>query len=232
MQLLIFIAVLPAIILLYLVYKLDTVEKEPPGLLVRLFLLGGLTIVSAIIIGTLADGFVSELLPKESVIYILIDNFLMVALVEEGGKYVVLKHSTWRNQAFDYTFDAVVYAVTVSLGFAAFENILYLMDFNLGTAILRGVLAVPGHAIDAIFMGCYYGMAKQCDAAGDNAGRQRNLRLALLLPVLLHGFYDFCLSMQQEFFLLVFLAFEVIVTVTAVRRIRRLSREDAPIGPN
>ena len=190
-----------------------------------------MVIISAIIIGTLADGFVSALLPKESLLYILIDNFLMVALVEEGGKFVVLKLNTWRSREFDYTFDAVVYAVTVSLGFAAFENILYLLDFNLGTAILRGVLAVPGHAIDAIFMGCYYGLAKRCDVAGDIAGRKHNLRLALLIPVLLHGFYDFCLSVQQDFFLLVFLLFEVIVTVTAVRRIRRLSREDAPIGP-
>ena len=229
MQLLIFVAVLPAAILLYRVYKLDTIEKEPMGLLVRLFLLGGATIVSAILIGTIAESIVTGFVQKETLAYILIDNFLMVALVEEGGKYVVLKLNTWNNREFDYTFDAVVYAVTVSLGFAAFENILYLLDFNLGTAILRGILAVPGHAIDAIFMGCFYGIAKRCDAMGDLAGRKKNLRKALLIPVLLHGFYDFCLSMQQNVFFLIFLIFEVVITVTAVRKIHQLSREDAPI---
>ena len=41
-------AVLPAIILLIFIYHKDRVEKEPPGLLVRLFLLGALSTIPAI----------------------------------------------------------------------------------------------------------------------------------------------------------------------------------------
>jgi RsiW-degrading membrane proteinase PrsW (M82 family) len=94
------------------------------------------------------------------------------------------------------------------------------------------VLAVPGHAIDAIFMGCYYGMAKRCDAAGDYAGRKRNLRLALLIPVLLHGFYDFCATYEQPVMGLVFLAFVIIMFIAASRLVRRMSESDSYIDQN
>lgn len=229
MELLIFIAVLPAMVLLIYIYKKDKVEKEPIDLLVKLFFLGGLTIISAILIGTIAEIPVKALISEDSMVYKVIENFILVALVEEGGKYFILRWKTWNSREFDYTFDAVVYAVTVSLGFAAFENILYLLDFSIETAVLRGVLAVPGHAIDAVFMGYYYGRAKQCEALEDKSGKNSNLRMALVVPVLLHGFYDFCLSTDYDFFILIFLLFEIIITVAAIRRVRRLSREDTPI---
>ena len=85
--------------------------------------------------------------------------------MEEGGKYFVLKHKTWRHPAFNYTFDAVVYAVTAALGFAVAENILYVMDGGVGVALLRAAVAVPGHAFDGVFMGYYYGIAKTAQLA-------------------------------------------------------------------
>ena len=230
MEFLIFVAVLPALLLLINIYNMDRVDKEPIDLLVKLFFLGGLTIVSAILIGNIAEIPVKAMISEQSLLYKIIDNFILIALVEEGGKFVVLRWKTWNSGEFNYTFDAVVYAVTVSLGFAAFENILYLLDFSIATAVLRGLLAVPGHAIDAVFMGCFYGRAKRCAVLGDEAGKDSNLRKALLVPVLLHGFYDFCLSTGYDFFILIFLVFEVIITITAILETRRLSREDTPVG--
>ena len=150
-------------------------------------------------------------------------------LVEEGGKYFVLKRLTWNHPAFDYTFDAVVYAVTASLGFATLENIAYVLDSDLGTALMRAILSVPGHAIDGLFMGSFYGAAKLCERMGDQKGKKQNLRRALWVPVLIHGFYDFCLESESGFLLLAFLVFEVFITVTAYLRVKRLSREDQPL---
>lgn len=226
---LILLAVLPAVLLMIFLWKLDAIEKEPRGLLARLFVCGALTVFSAIILGMVGTSLFLSLLVPGSLAYLLVDNFIVTALVEEGGKYFVTKKLTWKHPAFDYTFDAVVYAVTASLGFATLENICYVMDSGVGTAIMRAIMSVPGHAIDAVYMGSYYGLAKLCQRTGDKKGMKRNLRRALWIPVLLHGFYDFCLESQSALLLLAFLVFEIVITVSAFRRVKRLSREDQPL---
>ena len=79
-------ALLPAAALLLSIYSKDTVEKEPAGLLVKLFLLGAASVVFAIIVGIVADPIVSTLLDDNSLIWLIVDNFILTALVEEGGK--------------------------------------------------------------------------------------------------------------------------------------------------
>ncbi|MBO4915920.1 MAG: PrsW family intramembrane metalloprotease [Oscillospiraceae bacterium] len=226
---LILLAVLPGIVLFYIVWKHDKIEKEPGSLLLRLFILGALTTISAMLIGTLGGYFVKDLFEENSLIYLIIDNFLLTALVEEGGKYVVMKKTTWRHPAFNYTFDAVLYAVTASLGFAVVENIFYVIDGDVSTALMRAVLSVPGHAIDGLFMGYYYGMAKAAASDGDARAMKAGLKKALWVPVLLHGFYDFCLSFESEIFTIVFFAFELVITVIAIKRLKTASRTDTPV---
>lgn len=226
---LILLAVLPGVVLFAVVRSLDKIEKEPAGLMWKLFLGGALTTVSAMALGWLGGEFVLDALPADSIAYLIVDNFLITALVEEGGKYFVLKRTTWRHPAFNYTYDAIVYAVTASLGFAVLENILYVMDADIGTALLRAAVAVPGHAFDGVYMGYFYGRAKVAWTAGDRRASRRALRCALWVPVLLHGFYDFCLETESELFLVIFIVFDVALTVFAIRRLRRASRSDAPV---
>ena len=68
---------------------------------------------------------------------------LIVAPAEELGKFIVLRSITWKNKHFNYSYDAIVYAVFVSLGFAALENITYVFGSGVGTAFLRMFTAVP-----------------------------------------------------------------------------------------
>ncbi len=222
-------SILPSIILFIVVWKGDRYEKEPPKLLIKLFLLGALTTVSAFIIELLFGDYVFGFLDHQGMLFLLIDNFLIVALAEEAGKYLVLKKVTWKHPAFNYTFDAVVYSVTVSLGFATLENVLYLLDGSIATAVTRAVFSVPGHVIDALYMGYYYGFARYADAYNDNRLCKKNLKLAFIVPVLIHGFYDFCLSTESWIFIMIFLVFEIIMTVLAITKFRTLSRIAATI---
>ena len=225
-----FLALLPSALLALYIYHKDTIEKEPLSMLWGLFFTGALTVVSAVVIGALGEALFEDIVEPDSLEWLLIDNFLLTALVEEGGKYFVLKKRTWKSPEFNYVFDAVVYAVIASLGFATVENALYVIDSDISTAIMRAVFSVPGHAIDGVFMGCFYGLAKRHDAAGNKRACKRNLRRALWIPTLIHGFYDFCLSAEDGTFIVIFLIFEVIVTLWAFRTVRKLSREDAPIA--
>jgi RsiW-degrading membrane proteinase PrsW (M82 family) len=222
-------SVLPSIILFIIVWKGDRYEKEPPKLHIKLFLLGALTTVSASIIEIVGGDYIFGFLDHAGMLFLLIDNFLLVALSEEAGKYIVLKKVTWKHPAFNYTFDAVVYAVTASLGFATLENILYLIEGSFGTAITRAIFSVPGHVIDAIYMGYYYGLARHADAYNDQNLSKKYLRRAFFVPVLIHGFYDFCLSTENGFFIMVFLIFEIIITTLAIKKFLSLSKVAAVI---
>ncbi len=222
-------SVLPSIILFYIVWKGDRYEKEPPKLLVKLFLFGALTTVSATIIELVGSDVIFGFMDHQGMPFLLIENFLIVALAEEAGKYFVLKKVTWKHPAFNYTFDAVVYAVAVSLGFATLENILYIFDNDLSVAIIRALFSVPGHVIDAIYMGYYYGLARHAEGYNDIRLRKKYLKSAFFVPVLIHGFYDFCLSTEYGIFLLIFLVFEVIITVLAIKKFLQLSKIEATI---
>lgn len=76
-------AIIPAIILFIIVWKFDTVEKEPAGLVIKLFLCGALTIISAILIGLLGDRVMRYIIKDPgSLTYIFVDSFVFTALVE------------------------------------------------------------------------------------------------------------------------------------------------------
>ena len=222
-------SILPSIILFYFVWKGDRYEKEPPKLLWKLFFFGMLTTISAFIIEVVGGDYIFAFLDHQGMLFLLIDNFILVAVSEEAGKYFVLKKLTWKHPAFNYTFDAVVYAVTVSLGFATLENILYLVDGGIGLALVRALFSVPGHVIDAIYMGYYYGLARHSDAYGDTRLCKKYLKRAFLVPVAIHGFYDFCLSTENWLFILIFLVFEVVITILAIKKFKQLSKVTAQI---
>ena len=82
--------------------------------------------------------------------------------------------------------DGIVYAVCVGLGFAAFENLMYVVGVGdwLSTAILRALLAVPGHYAFAILMGYYYSVYHFVDHSPKVAA------CVLLVPIIAHGAYD------------------------------------------
>ena len=220
-------ALIPPIVLMVMVYRQDKIEKEPLNLIIRLILFGFLSTVPAVILEVAADAVLSAIFWNPySLVYLAVSNFIGVALIEEGCKYFFLKRQTWNHPEFNYRFDGIVYAVSVSLGFAALENVEYVFLYGLGTAVTRALLAIPLHCICGIFMGHYYGEAKLAEVKGWNHLCSQNLTMAILVPTLLHGFYDFAISADGAIFTLIFLAYVVILDVTAIRSIRRFSDED------
>lgn len=222
-------AILPAAFLLRYIYRKDTIEKEPAGLLGSLLGMGLCAAAASIVLEVLVESALSLVLSKDSPIYTLVLAFVVVAAVEEGSKFLFLKLRTWRNPNFNYRFDGVVYAVFVSLGFAAIENVGYVMGYGLSVAVSRALLAIPGHMGFAVFMGAYYGRAKVCEAYGDERGKKQNLWLGFLIAVVLHGFYDTCAMLGTSAASMVFLAFVGIMYGVVIRRIKRETMSDRPI---
>ena len=222
-------AVAPAALLLRFIYKKDSIEKEPLPLLITLLLLGVAAAFVAIILETIGTKVLDIFVDSSSKTYVILMAFLVVAAVEEGAKYLFLRLRTWNDPNFNFTFDAVVYSVFVSLGFAAFENIKYVMGYGLSVALPRAFLAIPGHMGFAVFMGVYYGRAKLCERAGDLYGCKRNLRTGYILAVLLHGFYDACALIGTSLSTLLFIIFVVLMYIIVIRMIKRESINDTEI---
>ncbi len=222
-------AVIPAVILLVHVERLDRLEKESPGLLISLIVFGVIATSVAALGERIGIALLSRSFAQETVLCDILLYFGVVAFSEEGAKYVLLKRRTWRHPEFNCQFDGVVYGVFVSLGFALWENIGYVAMFGLTTALIRAVTAVPGHACFGVFMGAWYGMAKRREGAGDEEGSKRMRVRAILVPALLHGFYDFVASRDSGASSLIFVLFVILMFVTAYRLVRHVSDNDVYI---
>lgn len=219
-------AIAPAVVLLIAIYRADRLEKEPARLLLLLVGLGLVSTGLAAAAEQLGEGILSVWFMEDSLIYNFLLYFIVVAGAEEGFKYLLLRRATWRSPHFNCSFDGVVYAVFVSLGFALWENIGYVTFYGFETAVVRALTAVPGHACFGVFMGAWYGSAKRWQLRGDDAASRRDRRLALLLPMLLHGAYDFVASLPNDSMIWIFILFVLVMFIAALRKVRRLSRQD------
>ena len=219
-------AVLPAIILLRYIYKHDTVEKEPPGLLLTLLFMGVLAALCATVLEAIFQTVLDLLVDPGSPVYTILLAFLVV---EEGTKFWLLKRRTWYHPAFNYRFDGIVYAVFVSLGFAAYENITYVLRYGLSVALPRALLAVPGHAAFAVVMGAFYGRARLREGWGDLREARRDLWTGYLFAVFLHGFYDTCAMIGTGTSTVAFLVFVALMFLGIFRLVKKESATDAPV---
>ena len=219
-------AVVPAVFLLIRVYRADRLEPEPSGLLLSLILRGVFATVIAMMLEELGSALLGSVYAENSLPYNIIMYFVIVAFSEEGAKYILLRCRTWRSDAFNCQFDGVVYAVFVSLGFALWENLGYVAMYGLSTALVRAVTAVPGHACFGVFMGAFYGLAKRYDNFGDEYRSRRCRRFAVLVPVLLHGFWDFSLSVGGGLMTALFYLFVLAFFVDAYRKLRFAAGSD------
>jgi len=151
-------ALLPAILLWLYIWKKDT-QKEPTSRLIKAVLWGVAIIIPVAI---MESGIETVLFGEGGKLTSLFGTttmaFIVAALPEETFKLFALWMVLRKNPYFDEHFDGIVYAVCVGLGFAAFENIMYVFGEEdwFSTAIVRALLAVPGHYAFAILMGYYY----------------------------------------------------------------------------
>ncbi len=221
-------AVLPAIILLVYIYKHDRIEKEPRNLLFALVLWGILATFLAVASESVGAFALAYFLPggENNPAYPIWMYFVIVALSEEGFKYLILRWRTWNSPHFNYRFDGVVYAVFISLGFALWENIGYVLLYGWGAAIMRAITAVPGHACFGVFMGAYYGLAKRSANQGEYHESRFWRVFAILIPTVIHGLYDYIAATEEAAFSGPFVIFVLVVFAMALLLVKRISAKD------
>ena len=222
------ISALPVFLIGLYIYKKDK-NKEPVKLLIKLFF-GGLGSCVLVIIFSVILYFISPHIfgdgTELSLIKLIIHVFVGVALVEEFCKWIMVYMISYDDIEFDEFYDAIIYCVFVSLGFACFENLLYVYQNGVITGILRALLAVPGHACAGILMGYYFGLSKISELNGRKDLKIKNLILSIVVPTIVHGIYDYCLLTGMLFFIALFLIFIIFLYVYALKKVKYVSSID------
>ncbi|MBR2755968.1 MAG: PrsW family intramembrane metalloprotease [Lachnospiraceae bacterium] len=220
-------AVIPAFFLMVRVYRSDRLDKESTQILWQLVKAGILAALLALVEEKILFAVAGSLFPEESTMYNVILYFVIVAGAEESSKYIFMRRATWNSPEFNCQYDGVVYAVFTSLGFALWENISYVLHYGFSTALVRAVTAIPGHACFGVFMGVFYGLARRSasESASSSDVTKYNV-LSILVPMLLHGAYDFIATMEETGSGLYFLIFTALLFFFAYRVTGRSSKED------
>ncbi|MDQ0213718.1 RsiW-degrading membrane proteinase PrsW (M82 family) [Oikeobacillus pervagus] len=176
----------PGFALLSYFYLRDKYEAEPIITVLKAFLFG--------VIITFPIMFIQYVFSAEELISSSLgDAFLSTSLLEEFIKWFILFYAIYTHVDFDEPYDGIVYATSISLGFATIENILYLIAHGVEFAVTRALLPVSSHALFGVIMGYYFGKAKFSMDGRTN----KWLFLAFFLPYLLHGLYDYILFIEK-----------------------------------
>src|SRR4029078_6317831 len=196
-------AIAPALLVLWVVVASD----EPPGPPARVwfaFLLGAASIS---LLGIARAPFAAILaVPGNPWMTQGLRSVFGVAAPEEIVKVLVIIGVSWKRRTFADPMDTVVYGAGAGLGFAAYENLAYLVqhaDMWRSLAALRSVLTVPFHGALGIIAGAYIAIARAGTALGANRhnrdwARISSWALALFAPVALHAAFDFPLLTLQK----------------------------------
>lgn len=220
----IFVALLPVVLINTFIYVKDKKDKEPIKNLGISFFLGAASIVFILIQLILQEAkIIGTWNNSKDTTDIFLHAFIEVALVEELGKYIMLRGYSYRREAFNEPFDGIVYSVMVSMGFAGLENVMYSLQ-GMGTAILRAFTAVPAHATFAVAMGYYVGLAKF------NPEKKVLYQvIGVSLAIIFHGFYDFFLMSHEQtgMFLGAFvtLIVGIVLSLKAIKRHKALKEQ-------
>lgn len=218
---LIVIAIIPGIALALGLYLTDRYDREPVRLLLKLFLFGVLSAFPTIIV----QRFFESINVFSGLLRIAFTAFIIAGLTEEYFKrYVVIKFA-YNHPAFDERLDGIIYCTFASLGFATIENILYVVTrFSVDPYIglYRGVLSVPAHMLFAVTMGYYLSLAKFCPEETDC---NNFMKKSLIIPMLLHGTFNFILMAQIPYLMALFLPFVGFLWVNNMKKLNYYYKE-------
>lgn len=204
---------LPIVLLGYFVYQKLRVNTS---FIVAfgIFLSGFLSVLVTFFLKDLLSSFISYIRGvslSRGIVPFLIYIFIGVAFLEEFSKWIM----TFLVRESD-KYQIILYVMFISLGFAFFENIIYIkyFDATASTILLRGITSSVLHAVCGVIMGFQLS--------------QKKYFTALFYPVLDHGLYDLMISLlpRGNLYVLLFGVFFSLIIAYALHLVKEISEND------
>jgi RsiW-degrading membrane proteinase PrsW (M82 family) len=191
MELVIVLALGPALLLLWMFLRMDAKRPEPPGSVRTVVLLGVASCIPAVIIELALVKILGTATVNADGKFL--NAFLVAATTEECLKLACVIYYLWKKPHFDEVMDGILYTAAASLGFAMLENVLY-VGTNLAVAVIRAISAVPMHALCSGVMGYFVGRGKLAQS-----GTAGWIVAGLGIAIGIHGAYDWALMSEGSF---------------------------------
>lgn len=218
---LLIISVIPVILLCFYIYNKDR-DKEPSKLLKKVFLLGMVSVIPILLAESFVNSFVSTN-DNFNLIGLFIATIVGVGLIEEIFKWLVVYKTVYNHKEFNHAYDAIVYSVFSSLGFALVENIAYVIVNGIGVGLFRAILTVPSHACDAVIMGYYFGKAKQEEYKGNQNKSNKYMLCSLIFPILAHTIYDYLIFADKPICYIIFIIFIIALYMSCFKIVKKVA---------
>lgn len=200
---------LPPLVWLFYFLKKDTNQESKINIL-KAFVAGGLMTIPAYFIETF---FLSSNLPLSPFMALLAANFIFVAMLEEIFKFGVFKLGFENKPFLEEPTDFLIYMITIALGFATFENVFILYQFNfadvISTSMVVGIIRFLGpnllHSIASGLLGFFACWAKI-------RKNQAFVIIGILTAIALHGIFNLLIIKTDSIFSIFLLALILIMT--------------------
>ncbi|KAB3525445.1 PrsW family intramembrane metalloprotease [Alkaliphilus serpentinus] len=215
------IAIIPSIAIAAAIYLTDRYDREPLALLIKIFIYGTLIVVPVI--------FIERLLIRINIFGGILGAaytaFVVAGFTEEYFKRLVVIKGAYNSKYFNEKLDGIVYCIFSALGFATVENIMYVVfrfSGNYYVGIMRGILSVPAHVLFAVTMGYYLSLAKYTE---DEGLRKTYFRRSLIVPIILHGLFNFILMAQIPLLMFIFIPYVIYLWRMNLIKLNRFTKE-------
>ncbi|MFA7309832.1 MAG: PrsW family glutamic-type intramembrane protease [Candidatus Paceibacterota bacterium] len=217
--------ILPALAWLWFWRREDSKHPEPRKLIALAFLAGMVTVAIVIPI----EKFVQPYMPDYAWLPAMTLVFVAWSFIEEIMKYVAARVTVlWRRED-DEPIDPVIYMVTVALGFAAAENVLFLLSPLSGNSfmqtLLTGNLRFVGATLLHVLSSAVIGLAIALSFYKKKPAKRSYVFVGVILAGILHAVFNFFILNTAEDHLLRTFAFVwlgIIALLAALEFVKRI----------
>ena len=196
----------PGFFWLWMIARSNRHRPDPASLVIRTFLLGVAVAIPVVVVGTIVRGangpaITSRMALAEAAFL----AFVVAGLIEEFGKFVVVRLSLFDSPYFDEPLRGMIYASAVALGFASIENVGYMVGHGPDVIVPRALISTLVHVFCSGLWGYGLGADRRARLSGDRV--RGYTTLGLMAAILAHGLFDvFIFIDENPLSLLVFVA--------------------------
>lgn len=196
---LIFLSIVPSLIWLFHYLGKD-VNPEPKRMLIAVFILGALVTFPTAILEIHLSGLIEKIpfLVAQPLLKLFIYSVVVIGLTEELAKFFFVGAIS-QSKHFDEPVDAMIYMITSAMGFAALENLFYLIGdkYEASTTIAISIFRFLGanflHALCSAIIGYYF-------AKSIVHKKKKYFIFGVVIASLLHGIFNYYIIERNPFF--------------------------------